>query len=135
MEYLESMSERKFQSMDGQIEKDYVGKILGEPLTMENEKKVWGHMRSKIYEALKIYPTTIEEDEMLLQQSSNLSINEINCIKLRYQDKRVLYGLLDLAIAFDKVSEMTKTEAEEWLVDKHVGDYEYFEIKSADVYF
>ena len=46
----------------------------------------------------------------------------------------MLYGLLDVALAFEKVSEMTKDEAEEWLQDKHVGDWEYFEIKSADVY-
>ena len=91
-------------------------------------------MRIQIYEALKKYPTTIEEDEILLQQSYELSKNQKNCIKLRYQDKRVLYGLLDVALAFDKVIKMSKKEAKEWLQDKHVGDYEYFEIKSADVY-
>ena len=76
---------------------------------------MWRHIDKVCDEALKRYPTTLEEDiELLRRDQENagaLSYNKRNCILYRKSEKEVLYFFKDCASKVEKLAKMTEKEA------------------------
>lgn len=65
-------------------------------ISIENEKKALNLLKDICCDQLKLYPTTIEEDERLLGEE-NLTHNQRNCIIFRVSEKNTLKLLIDAA--------------------------------------
>ena len=57
--------------------------------SLENEKKVLKRVIMLAIKQLKGYPTTIEDDEKILKENTELTFNTRNCVLMRLGEKRV----------------------------------------------
>lgn len=73
-------------------------------ISIENEKKALSLLKDICCDQLKLYPTTIEEDEKLLEEE-NLGHSQRNCIIFRMSEKNTLKLLIDAAQSGLKILE------------------------------
>ncbi len=57
--------------------------------SLENEKKVLRRVIMLAMKQLKVYPTSIDEDEKILKDEKGLTFNTRNCVLMRLGEKRV----------------------------------------------
>ncbi len=67
--------------------------LLGEQISLQNEKRSWEQLGYLCLERLQKYPTTIEQDKVLLE-TQPLGRNEKNVVLLRRAEKRILLKTL-----------------------------------------
>eukprot|EP00455_Lapot_gusevi_P014681 TRINITY_DN17364_c0_g1_i12.p1 TRINITY_DN17364_c0_g1~~TRINITY_DN17364_c0_g1_i12.p1 ORF type:complete len:352 (+),score=41.29 TRINITY_DN17364_c0_g1_i12:136-1191(+) len=72
------------------------------PISLENEYRVWCAIEEAAQQALQKFPTTIAEDEVLLNLD-DLTTNIRNAILMRLGEKKVLARALEYATMFKKI--------------------------------
>ena len=96
-----------------------------QPISLENEMKVWRRIHRMVIEAQSRYATTLEEDNQLLEEDDKekkYSYNERNCILFRQGEKIILRFLQIAGERFLKLLTMSQKEAR-----KEVNSYKGFE--------
>ena len=76
-------------------------------------------------ERLSKYPTSLHEDNMLLEQNAkffNLSLNERNCIEYRKSEKIILHFLKDVCYKVRELVKLNAYEATEMVKQWQTGD-------------
>ena len=76
----------------------------------QNEMAAWKHIKKLAEEALKRYPTTLDEDLEILARDSNertLSNNIRNCIIYRKSEKAILHFLKECAAKAENLMKIT----------------------------
>ena len=92
-----------------------------EPFSKELEIKVLKHFNWILREALRRYPTSIEEDKMLLKNKKNISFNMRNCLLLVMSEKKILIYYIyfcEYCLSLFKLSESE-------IINKLSNDYKY----------
>ncbi|KAK7103751.1 actin-histidine N-methyltransferase-like [Littorina saxatilis] len=87
-----SMDEDTLKSTySGDVKKETLEKLmeLENPVSPDNEGKLWAFLETRATLLLKAYPTTAQEDEVQLQQS-NLPYSLLMALQLRVREKRIL---------------------------------------------
>jgi len=95
-------------------------------LNLDNEKKMWKKIEEVVDESIAKYPTTLEEDNAILEkddQEQTLSYNERNCILYRQGEKIILHFLKTCSQRFVKLLGMSQKDAK-----KEVNSYKGFEV-------
>lgn len=96
-----------------------------QPISLVNEVKVWIRIQGIVNQALSRYPTSLEEDNDLLNKDDAENIftsNEKNCVLYRQGEKIILTFLKTAAERFLKLLSMSQKEAR-----KEVNSYIGFE--------
>jgi hypothetical protein len=65
-------------------------------LGLENERRVWDHIKHVLVGHLEAFDSTIAEDEEILK-NTNLTFNERNCVLYRKGEKQTALYLVNLA--------------------------------------
>lgn len=65
------------------------------PISIKNEKKALERMYRHAMEIYDKYPTTIEEDEKILERE-DLTFNLRNCVLYRHGEKKILIYLMEV---------------------------------------
>lgn len=65
-------------------------------ISKKNELAAWALIKKHCQDGISAYPTTVEEDEKVLEDS-NLSFNHRNCVLFTHGEKEILHFLSDLA--------------------------------------
>ena len=95
------------------------------PISKELEIKVLKHFHFLLKDALKQYPTTLEEDRMILKKKKNLSYNIKNCIILVMSEKKVLHYFIDFCEYCLKLFKMSEIQ----IISQINNDYKNYEIQ------
>jgi len=65
--------------------------VFSEPIDFESEGKIWDLVMATCLTYLQKYPSTLDQDmELLKYAEDKMSFNEINCLKIRRNEKVVL---------------------------------------------
>ena len=80
---------------------------LPEITSVQSEKNSLYFLKDILSNILKVYPTTYEEDSKLLKKE-NLTLNEMNCIKSRMGEKKLIESHLEISKILDNVLETTQ---------------------------
>ena len=79
-------------------------------LDIETELRAWQLIQTLAESALAKFPTSLDQDLALLQDSS-LTYNQRNCIKLRSQDKQILHFWINTASMIPDFAGLTQKQA------------------------
>ena len=88
-------SSRKKSDEDEDYYETYKGTNVP-PLSIENETDVLQRIQKLAESQLKKYPTTLEEDQKILETNKSLDFNQRNCVLMRSGEKSVLKFLIRL---------------------------------------
>jgi len=76
----------------------------------KKEAEAWSEIKTIVQTAIQQYPTTLQEDIIILQKDikeNKLGQNKRNCIKYRKNEKIMLHFLLKCAEKVDELLQMT----------------------------
>ena len=93
------------------------------PITKELEIQVLKYFNYLCKDALKKYPTSWEEDKMLLKSKKNISYNMKNCLILIMSEKKVLLYFINFCEYCLKLLKMNEIE----IITKVNNDYNHYE--------
>jgi len=99
---------------------NYMDDIFTKPVSLENELDSWYLLLWKIQVSLELYPTTLVQDsEILIKHRDDpfLTYNQMNCIRLRFNDKVILESLKQTGINVIEMSQMSRRSAIEHLLE------------------
>ena len=125
-DYLTQMSlaalERKKKAVEDTDEEftNYLDDIFPKPVSLENELESWYLLLWKVQDAIDAYPTSLVEDGEILikhRDSPYLTYNQMNCIRLRFNDKVILESLKQTGINIIELAGMTRRNAIEHLIE------------------
>ena len=91
-----------------------------EPISKELEIKVLKHLNSILREALRRYPTSLDEDKKMLK-NKNISFNQRNCLLLIISEKILLIYYIYFCEYCLTLFTLTETE----IITKVSNDYKY----------
>ena len=75
---------------------------------------MWKRIKKLALESLSFYPTSLEEDQEILDKDEKekyLSYNENNCVQYRFGEKKILNFLTDSADKFLELTTMSQRDA------------------------
>ena len=101
--------------------KEYVGNIFEEPFDLLTESSAWYLILWTVEDALRMYPTTLQEDLEILEkdeQDPKLTYNEKNCILLRRNDKIVLESVKETAFNILELANLSHRDALNMIMKK-----------------
>lgn len=84
---------------------------------------MWVRIKKCCEEVLASYPTTREQDEEILKDTSKLSFVESNCINLRLNEKKIFIYMLEQSEYFIKLLAMTRKEADLMVIGKDSSNH------------
>ena len=104
----------------------------------ENEADCWRHISQIANESLNKYPTTIQDDNKILEEDDkkpSLGKNKRNCVLFRKIEKEIFHYLRDCARKVESLIKLSLVEADAKMLeystqqkDDQSGDFEFFEM-------
>lgn len=77
---------------DEQLKTKLIGYVP--PVSLKNELATWNLIKSVVNDRLKAYPTTVEQDNDIIERQdleNEIGTNKLNCVKFRRSEKVVLH--------------------------------------------